>query len=77
MNDLDRAMVDFERKWWRHGGSKEEAIHTEFGLNPTGYYQLLNALLDRPEARAHDPLTVKRLRRLRDRRKTPTRIHLA
>ena len=32
------------------------------------YYQLLNALIDRPEALEHDPLLVKRLRRLREQR---------
>jgi hypothetical protein len=32
----------------------------------TRYYQLLNALIDRPEALAADPVTVGRLRRLRD-----------
>jgi hypothetical protein len=29
------------------------------------YYQVLNALIDRPEALAADPLLVRRLRRLR------------
>ena len=32
------------------------------------YYQLLNTLIDRPEALAHDPMLVKRLRRLRQSR---------
>ena len=34
-------------------------------MSSTSYYRFLNALLDRPEALAHDPLLVKRLRRLR------------
>jgi hypothetical protein len=34
-------------------------------MSATRYYQVLNALLDRPEALAADPMLVKRLRRLR------------
>ena len=38
-------------------------------LSATRYYQLLNALLDDPRALAHDPVTVNRLRRIRDARR--------
>jgi hypothetical protein len=34
----------------------------------TRYYQLLNALIDRPEAAEFDPVLVARLRRQRSRR---------
>jgi hypothetical protein len=34
-------------------------------MSATRYYQVLNALIDREAALAHDPLLVKRLRRLR------------
>ncbi|HVT22265.1 MAG TPA: DUF3263 domain-containing protein, partial [Mycobacteriales bacterium] len=34
-------------------------------MSATRYYQVLNALLDRPEALAADPMLVKRLRRMR------------
>jgi hypothetical protein len=34
-------------------------------MTPTRYYQVLNALVDRPDALAADPLLVRRLRRLR------------
>jgi hypothetical protein len=37
-------------------------------LPPTRYYQLLNELIDRPEALAFDPMLVKRLRAQRARR---------
>jgi len=33
------------------------------------YYQLLTALLDAPRALAHDPVTVNRLRGVRERRR--------
>jgi hypothetical protein len=59
------AMLAFERQWWRAAGAKETAIRNGFELSPTRYYQLLNALVDRPEALAADPLLVRRLRRVR------------
>ncbi|WP_227997364.1 DUF3263 domain-containing protein [Nocardia australiensis] len=61
----EREILDFERKWWKYAGAKEEAIRELFGLSPTRYYQVLNAVVDRPEALAADPMLVKRLRRLR------------
>ncbi|GAA1027315.1 hypothetical protein GCM10009557_08180 [Virgisporangium ochraceum] len=63
----ERAMeiLAFERRWWRHAGSKEQAIRDTFALSATRYYQLLNGLLDDPRALAHDPVLVGRLRRLR------------
>jgi hypothetical protein len=65
LSDRERAMLDFEKQWWRHAGAKEQAIRDTFDLSPTRYYQLVNALLDRPAALAYDPVLVKRLRRLR------------
>jgi hypothetical protein len=64
----DHEMLLFERQWWRRAGAKETAIRDLFGLPPTRYYQVLNALVDRPEALATDPLLVRRLRRLRSAR---------
>jgi hypothetical protein len=63
--ERDLAVLAFERLWWRRAGSKEQAIREEFGVSTTRYYQLLNALLDNPAALAHDPVLVKRLRRVR------------
>jgi hypothetical protein len=61
----EHEMLTFERHWWRLAGAKETAIRDRFGVPPTRYYQVLNALVDRPEALAVDPLLVRRLRRLR------------
>ena len=61
----EHEMLAFERHWWRHAGAKETAIRDRFGVTPTRYYQALNALVDRSEALAADPLLVRRLRRLR------------
>ncbi|MCB0916230.1 MAG: DUF3263 domain-containing protein [Actinobacteria bacterium] len=65
LSDLERAILEFERQWWRYSGAKEQAIRDEFGLSATTYYQTLTVLLDKRAALEHDPLLVKRLRRLR------------
>jgi len=70
LTDRERAMLVFERKWWRHPGSKEQAIREAFDWSPTQYYQRLNALLDLPAAVEFEPLVVGRLLRLRTTRRT-------
>ncbi|MEV6674104.1 DUF3263 domain-containing protein [Streptomyces sp. NPDC051162] len=65
----DRDVLALERRTWPGPGAKERAIREDLGLTPTRYYQLLNALLDDPAALAHDPVTVNRLRRLREARR--------
>ena len=61
-------ILAFERQWWKYAGAKEPAVRELFDMSGTRYYQLLNALIDRPEALAHDPMLVKRLRRMRQTR---------
>jgi hypothetical protein len=58
-------ILAFERQWWKYAGAKEQAIKDLFDMSATRYYQVLNALIDRPESLAADPMLVKRLRRLR------------
>src|SRR5580765_2520922 len=65
LNERDCAILAFERQWWKYPGAKEQSIRDNFALSATRYYQVLNSLIDRPEALAQDPLLVKRLRRLR------------
>src|SRR5919107_5426808 len=65
LSDRDREILGFERQWWKYAGAKEQAVREKFDMSSTRYYQVLNALIDRPEALAHDPLLVRRLRRLR------------
>jgi hypothetical protein len=64
-----RAVLALERRGWPGSGAKERAIREQLGLAPVRYYQLLNALLDDPRALAHDPVTVNRLRRVREARR--------
>ncbi|HEV3473061.1 MAG TPA: DUF3263 domain-containing protein [Actinomycetota bacterium] len=65
LTEQDVRILDFERSWWKHAGVKEQAIRERFGMSATKYYQVLNELLENPEALAHDPILVKRLKRLR------------
>jgi uncharacterized protein DUF3263 len=65
LSDRDIDILDFERSWWKHAGVKEQAIKERFDMSATRYYQLLNDLLEDPAALAHDPILVKRLKRLR------------
>jgi Protein of unknown function (DUF3263) len=69
LSERERSILDFERTWWTEPGPKELAIRTRFALSPTTYYRALAELIDSPEADAYDPLVVRRLRRLRDRRR--------
>ncbi|HVF52416.1 MAG TPA: DUF3263 domain-containing protein [Actinomycetota bacterium] len=65
LSERDIQILDFERSWWKHAGAKEQAIRERFDMSATRYYQLLNELLEKPEAMAYDPILVKRLVRLR------------
>ncbi len=68
LSERDQQILAFERLWWKYAGAKEQAVREQFGMSSTRYYQVLNALIDKPEALAFDPLLVKRLRRLRSAR---------
>ncbi|WP_406146974.1 DUF3263 domain-containing protein [Streptomyces sp. NBC_01012] len=65
----ERAVLAVERRSWPGPGAKERAIREELGISPVRYYQLLNALLDDRRALEADPVTVNRLRRVRDARR--------
>jgi hypothetical protein len=69
LTDHEQAVLDFERSWWTADGVKEVLIEQRLGLTAAQYYQVLNELLDCADALDHDPLVVRRLRRLRDRRR--------
>ena len=69
LSDRERQILDFERESWRLSAHKERAIRERFGFSPARYHQLLNRLIQRPEALAHDPMLVRRLRRVREARR--------
>ena len=67
------SILDFERECALLPGPKEPSIRDRFDVSPTTYYRALSALIVRREAYEHDPLTVLRLRRMREQRRR-TRI---
>ena len=68
LSDLEVRILDFERQWWKYAGAKDAAIRELFDLSTRSYYELLNNLIDRPDALEAAPLLIKRLRRLRESR---------
>lgn len=55
-------------------GAKVAAIWDRFGLSATAHYQLVNELVDTVEALENAPVTVYRLRRLREKAATYRRL---
>jgi hypothetical protein len=70
LSDLEVRILDFERQWWKYAGAKDAAIKELFNISAKQYYELLNNLIDRPDALDAAPLLIKRLRRLREARIT-------
>jgi len=69
LTDDCRAVLDLEARSWVFAGEKETTIRSKLGLTPGRYYQRLNALLDDPGALEYAPVTVNRLRRIRESRR--------
>lgn len=69
LTERQQAMLDLERSVWHLDDPKDVVIRARFACAPEAYYAELNALIDLPEALDVDPLVVRRLRRLRDRRR--------
>ncbi|MBF4601024.1 DUF3263 domain-containing protein [Frigoribacterium sp. VKM Ac-1396] len=65
LSERDRAVLDFEQRAPAAPGAREAAIRRDLGLGVIRYQQLLNSLIDRPDALAYAPMLVGRLQRLR------------
>ena len=77
LDERSRAILDFEREAWMLSMPKERAIRERFGFLAARYHQLLNRVLEQPEAVTYDPMLVRRLRRVREvrrRRRTADRL---
>jgi len=64
LSEEDRAILDFERGWWREPGPKDQAIEMVLGLDAARYYDHLRRLVLSVPAMTYDPLTTKRVRAL-------------
>lgn len=69
----EAAHLRLETMRFKHPGAKEEAIRSVLGTSAAVHFQIVNALLDRPESMEHNggefATTVNRLRRIRDEKK--------
>ncbi len=65
LTSRERRVLDFERSWWKLPGPKDRDINEQLGFSATMYYRVLRKALDKPDALDYDPLTVRRLQRLR------------
>jgi hypothetical protein len=65
LTERDRRVLEFEAAWWTYPGPKDVVVRDYLAMSSTRYYQVLRRLIDDPEALAYDPLTVKRLQRMR------------
>jgi hypothetical protein len=69
LTERQQAMLELERSVWQLDDPKDVAIRARFACGPDAYYAELNTLIDLAEALEFDPLVVRRLRRVRDRRR--------
>ncbi len=68
VSERDQSFLDFEGSWWLYPGPKDRAVREYLGVSATRYYQALRRLMDDEAALVYAPLTVRRLRRIRQRR---------
>lgn len=66
LGERETSVLEFEAAWWLYPGPKDRSIREYLGISATRYYQVLRRLIDDPEAERHDPLTIRRLRRVRE-----------
>jgi hypothetical protein len=64
LDDMDKALLDFERGWANQSGPKDWIIEWDLGLTAEEYYSRLLDLISDIGARTYDPLTVLRLERI-------------
>lgn len=69
LTDTDRALLEVWRRWPHdHERDRRMNAYAELGLSEVRALQVVNRLLSEPAAYQYDPVTVARLRRLRDSR---------
>ncbi len=66
LDDMDMAVLDYERGWANQSGPKDRSIEMDLGLTAEAYYSRLRRLTSDSRATTYDPLTVLRLRRMID-----------
>lgn len=69
LSQRDRAILDFEQSWWESATPRDQAVREQFQLTESEYAEVLNQLIASEAALLAEPLLIRRLRRLRDRRR--------
>ena len=69
LSQRDRAILDFEQSWWESATPRDQAVREQFQLTESEYADVLNQLIASETALLAEPLLIRRLRRLRDRRR--------
>ena len=69
LNQRDRDILEFEQSWWESEIPMDQGVRERFQLTEAEYVAALDELIASDEALAAEPLLVRRLRRLRDRRR--------
>ena len=67
LSERHAAMLDFERSWWSNEEPRDQVVRARFQCSPEEYQTELATVLEDPAATDHDPLVVRRLKRLRRR----------
>ncbi|MET7363187.1 DUF3263 domain-containing protein [Streptomyces sp. NPDC005562] len=67
LSERERRILDgHDRLAALAAGPRERHIRERLGMSPTQYAQILNALLESEKALEYAPVTINRLRRVRD-----------
>jgi hypothetical protein len=69
LSERDQAIIRFESSWFTLDEHRYDAIRSRFACSIEEYNLEVNRLIDEPAALEFDPLTVRRLRRHRERRR--------
>ncbi|HAN07500.1 MAG TPA: hypothetical protein DCP89_03285 [Acidimicrobiaceae bacterium] len=69
LTEREKDILDFEQSWWSLSVPREQAVRDRFQLTETEYDELLEVLIATEAALEAEPLLVRRLRRMKDRRR--------
>ena len=69
LSERDKAIICFESSWFTLDEPRHAAIRARFACSVEEYNLEVNRVIDHPSALGFDPLTVRRLRRHRERRR--------
>ena len=69
LSERDKAIISFESSWFTLDEPRHSAIRARFACSVEEYNLEVNRVIDLPAALDFDPLTVRRLRRHRERRR--------